>query len=130
MLLHTFTPSNAIFGIIEYETGNSSATTANSTCDANHWAVDLHGGTTAARVKVRKLAHLPDVQITGLAAMSSATLLFTDPWAGNRGAVNVRTGTHSVVLQDASTANNASAPLPSGRGGSRPTARTQSPGPR
>ncbi|KAF2446898.1 hypothetical protein P171DRAFT_429843 [Karstenula rhodostoma CBS 690.94] len=68
-LLHTFTPSNSIFGITEYETdvfavaaGNSSSTTANGTSDANISTLDLRRGTTKSSIKVRKLAHLPDAQ--------------------------------------------------------------------
>lgn len=123
-LLHTFAPSNSIFGITEYETdvfaiaaGNFSSTTANGTGDANIWTVDLRYGTTRDSIKVRKLAHLPDAQINGLVALNSETLLFTDSWAGNIRKVDVKTGKHEVVLQDASTANNASTPLPLGANG-------------
>ncbi|KAL1605390.1 hypothetical protein SLS60_004939 [Paraconiothyrium brasiliense] len=123
-LLHTFAYSNSIFGITEYETdvfavaaGNFSSVTANGTGDANIWSVDLRRGTTKDSVKVRKLAYLKDAQINGFAALNSDTLLFTDSWAGNIRKVDVRTGKYEVVLQDASTANNLSTPLPLGANG-------------
>ncbi|KAJ4355999.1 uncharacterized protein N0V89_004025 [Didymosphaeria variabile] len=123
-LLHTFAYSNSIFGITEYETdvfavaaGNFSSATANGTGDANIWSVDLRCGTTKDSVEVRKLAYLQDAQINGIAALNSDTLLFTDSWAGNIRKVDVRTGKYEVVLQDASTANNLSTPLPLGANG-------------
>lgn len=123
-LLHTFAPSNAIFGITEYETdvfavaaGNFSSKTANGTGDANIWSVDLRCGTTKSSVQVKQIAHLKDAQINGFAALNSETLLFTDSWAGNIRKVDVKTGKYETILQDASTANNLSTPLPLGANG-------------
>ncbi|KAL5387582.1 hypothetical protein DPSP01_003377 [Paraphaeosphaeria sporulosa] len=123
-LLHTFAPSNSIFGITEYETdvfavaaGNFSFTTANGTGDANIWSVDLRSGTTKSSIKVHKLVHLPNAQINGIAALNSKALLFADSWAGNIRRVDIKTGKHEVVLEDATTANNVSSPLPLGANG-------------
>ncbi|KAJ4297638.1 hypothetical protein N0V90_005532 [Kalmusia sp. IMI 367209] len=123
-LLHTFPFSNAVFGITEYEddvfavaVANLSLTTLNGTGDADIWSVDLRCSTTKSGVKVKKLAHLPNAQINGIAALNSESLLFTDSWAGRIGRVDIKTGKYEIVLQDATTANNLSASLPLGANG-------------
>ena len=141
-LLYEFAYTNSIFGIAEYETdifavaaGNFSAATSNGkkypyikvdgshqiyilgTGDANIWSVDLRCGITKSSIKVKKIAYLKNAQINGLAALNSDTLLFTDSWAGNIRKVDIRTGKYEVVIQDATTANNVSTPLPLGANG-------------
>lgn len=77
----------------------------------------MRRGTSKKSIKVKKIAYLKNAQINGLAALNIDTLLFTDSWAGNIRKVDIKTGKYQIILQDATTANNVSTPLPLGANG-------------
>ena len=77
----------------------------------------MRRGTSKKNIKVKKIAYLKNAQINGLAALNSETLLFTDSWEGNIRKVDIKTGKYQTILQDATTANNVSTPLPLGANG-------------
>ncbi len=121
VLITSFPDANACLGLAELSenilavaVGNMDPTNKPERGSFAIYKVDLN----SEPVKCEKIAHLPKVNgVNGIAMLNDDILLLADSWDGNIVALNTKTGTAEVVLEDPTLVADPTAALPIGANG-------------